>query len=190
MRIKIVGMAILVAAVVLSACSRSIPVVTPQMDAQLMRSLQAGQAVLDCQTACSLSWASDLNRFARLDAQSDWHGLAIGVMQDGYASDLAYYYLGRAAEGLGADQAALRYYRVSGAIATGPNSALKCNGDLNLCNGVTLPDALYARIQTVEANLAARQAEAAHANKPKPRPVHKPALPAADEWIEPPPVTR
>ncbi len=65
--------------------------------------------------------------------------------------------------------------------------------------------AARAGIQTVEANLAAKQAEAerlAEADKPAPtikkthyRPAHKPAPQAtpqsgADQWIEPPPVTR
>jgi hypothetical protein len=191
----------MLASIALSACDKSIPVVTPEMDTQLMSSLQAGQTVLNCQIECSLSWAADLHNFAQLDAQSDWHGLAIKIMQDGYASDLAYYYLGHASEGLGADQAALRYYRISGAIATGANNALKCNSNgINLCNGVALPDALYGRIQTVEADVANKQAEAerqAAANAPPVkktyhRPVHKPvaAPQTTDQWIEPPPVTR
>jgi hypothetical protein len=194
----------MLASIALSACDKSIPVVTPEMDTQLMSSFQAGQTVLNCQIQCSLSWAADLHSFAQLDAQGDWHGLAIKIMQDGYASDLAYYYLGHASEGLGADQAALRYYRISGAIATGQNNALKCNNGgsgFNLCNGVALPNDLFGRIQTVEADLASKQAEAEReteanappARKTKHRTTHKPAAPPtsdADQWIEPPAVTR
>jgi hypothetical protein len=177
--------------------------ITPEMDAQLMSTFEAGQITLDCQINCSGSWGGGLQNLGQLDAQGDWHDLAIQVMKIGYENDLAYYYLGHAAEGLGYYDAALQYYRISGAASTGSDPRLKCAGGgfSNLCNNVSLPNDLYARMQTVQNDIASQQAaqEAAQEAADTPTVVvhhrkHIPttqtaAAPPPPSWIDPPPVT-
>ncbi len=172
-------------------------------DAQIMNDLRSGQALLDCQIGCAGTLGKNLMNLAQLDAKGDWHDLAITVIDIGYENDLEYYYLGHAAEGLGFYAAALKYYRISQAEATGSDSRLRCDGDgfTNLCNGVSLPNDLYARMQTVQNDIASQQAaqEAAQEAADTPTVVvhhrkHIPttqtaAAPPPPNWIDPPPVT-
>jgi hypothetical protein len=140
-----------------------------------------------------------------MNAAHDWHDLAIGVMQVGYQTDLGYFYLGRAAQGLGADQAAIRYYEIAAAISQGSNPGLKCKGVFDTCDGIAMPYILVTLIQQSQADLQKRQAEAAaveeantentavkrkhHVRKPATKP---PAIqqPSDIPLVEPPPVTR
>jgi hypothetical protein len=48
-----------------------------------------------------------------LHDSAQWEALATQVLKDGYGDDLRWYFLGRAAEGLGLCEAAVRYYRIS-----------------------------------------------------------------------------
>jgi hypothetical protein len=48
-----------------------------------------------------------------LHDSAQWEALARQVLKDGYGDDLRWYFLGRAAEGLGLCEAAERYYRIS-----------------------------------------------------------------------------
>ena len=48
-----------------------------------------------------------------LHDSAQWEALATQVLKDGYGDDLRWYFLGRAAEGLGLCDAAERYYRTS-----------------------------------------------------------------------------
>lgn len=176
----------------LASCEAKYATMTPELQAQLLEQMRNGQAVLDCDIACAGTWGGNLQELRYRDATQNWIGLGTLVMQIGFQNDLAYYYLGRASEGLGADAAAIKYYRIAGAIATAPpGTAHKCNPAYNLCNGLRFPQDLIPRIQTATANLQRQQSPRA-----APRPVQQPAstqarTATADEnWITPPPVTR
>jgi len=195
----------------LTACGEQVAVVTPEMQAAMMSQLRSGQADLDCWIACSGTWGGDLSELNKRYIVGDWTGLGTLVMQIGFQSDLAYYYLGRSAEGLGAPEAALRYYRISGALATGADRRYKCFGVFNLCNGLSFPQDLYPRIQVVENEINRSRPVVARKPAPKPKPtiasasnnaspsapakqpaptVAPASAPAQDEaWIDPPPVT-
>ena len=182
-------------AFMLTACSAKVPTMTPELQAQLIDSMRNGQAVLDCNLACAGTWGASLQELQLRYATQDWTGLGTLVMQIGFQNDLAYYYLGRASEGLGADAAALRYYQIAGAIATAPGVGHKCNSAYNLCNGLRFPQALFPRIQTVSANLQRQQQPQQPpplrtATRSAPQPVAAPARAADENWITPPPVTR
>jgi hypothetical protein len=177
------------------------PTVTPEA----RNEFAGGSVILNCQLSCSLSWILARPQLSLLYAQQQWQPLADKVVQIGYVNDLEYFYLGRAAEGLGYYDAALKYYRISGGASTsgGPNSALHCRTQLsNNCDGINLPADLYPRIASVQAAIDAKnhpvytnsesdesnteQAEAQppkhHKHKPKPQP-------SQQEWETPPPVT-
>ena len=169
----------------LASCEVKFSNMTPEIQAQLLQSMRNGNAVLDCNLACAGTWGGNLNEMRHRYAAQDWVGLATLVMQIGFQNDLAYFYLGRASEGLGSDAAALKYYRIAGAIATGPTMAHKCNSTYNLCNGLRFPQDIITRMQIASANLQRQQAPRA-----APRPVQVQARPADENWITPPPTTR
>lgn len=120
-----------------AACA-PLQTVTPDFRAQTMTTLQAGAISLDCTVACSWNWVTERERLRALDAAGDWESLALKVVQVGYQKDLAYYYLGRASEGLGYRDAALRYYRESYTLATGTMQGPQCRSVAGGCMGVDL----------------------------------------------------
>jgi hypothetical protein len=68
---------------------------------ELLRRLQAGEPMLDCRLACLDAWRANRATALVLIETRRWRELAVLVMQTGYTDDLTYFYLGRAAEGLG-----------------------------------------------------------------------------------------
>lgn len=105
---------------------------------EIIDTLQSGSIRLECTLPCAWTWGNERARLRTLDASGNWESLAIEVAQIGYQKDLAYYYLGRAAEGLGHRDAARRYYYESYALATGSQSGPKCRSVADDCNGVDL----------------------------------------------------
>jgi len=120
---------------------------TPDFRAQSMTKLQAGLISLDCTVACSLNWVTERERLRALDGAGDWESLALKVVQIGYQKDLAYYYLGRASEGLGYRDAALRYYRESYTLATGTMHGPQCRSVAGGCMGVDLLAVLPVKLK-------------------------------------------
>jgi len=137
----------------------------------------------------------------------DWEELAVTVLQIGYQNDLSYFYLGRAAEGMKGYDAALKYYRISGALATGPSSRHRCYS-VETCDGFRFPQDLGPRIAAVQSKLNIRKAGSAKKSdassssqtsaksaSSKDEWVDPPAASKSkaaddDEWITPPPVVR
>ena len=86
-----------------------------------------------------------------LHDSAQWEELAKQVLKDGYGDDLRWYFLGRAAEGLGLCVAAERYYRTSRERST--SFWTRCLGIA--CLGFELPQVLDERAAAVEAMRAA-----------------------------------
>jgi hypothetical protein len=134
---------------VLSGCYTTFERVTPEMKSAFAK----GDVVLDCQLQCELTWFDIRPRLAVLHDLEKWRELADEVIRLGYLNDLAYYYLGRAAEGLRHYDAALKYYRASAGVnkAPGLTGAGRCNSrGQGACNGLNLPADLQPRIVAVE----------------------------------------
>ena len=72
------------------------------------------------------------------DTQS-WGALANIVLSIGYNNDLAYYYLGRSAEGMGLLDVAKIYYQKG-------TASRPCDGLINVCDGFVIPKELEQRI--------------------------------------------
>jgi hypothetical protein len=88
-----------------------------------------------------------------LHDSGQWAALATQVLEDEYGDDLRWYFLGRAAEGLGLCDAAERYYRTSR-----ERSASFWTRCLSIaCLGFRLPEILDERMATVEAMRSAGQ---------------------------------
>jgi hypothetical protein len=197
----------------LIGCATKVATLTPQLEAQMHQDLINGQAVLDCNLGCSGSFGYARSRLRTLYISENWPALGTLVMQIGYQGDLPYYYLGRAAEGQGAYEAAKKYYEIAGFVATSPMAQGKCGGSINVCDGFSFPRDIYPRLRMVQAEIARSQMVAQRPvyNSPAPavlvsqsQPVARPAPPVVHptqpkpagslteeaDWVRPPPVTR
>lgn len=113
---------------------------------QVISELATGQLRLTCEVSCSGSWRLSRATLKGLYQNRVWQELAVAVAHVGYNADLAYFYLGRAAEETGSPRAAELYFRL--ALAT----ASKCDGWLlNGCDGVKLPAEAAAALARVAA---------------------------------------
>jgi len=98
---------------------------------EIIAALQSGQIRLGCEIGCAATWSLARKGLKGLHGNGLWQDLATEVARIGFNTDLAYFYLGRAAEGLGQAGAADTYYRL--ALA----SPRKCDGMLfDSCDGV------------------------------------------------------
>lgn len=109
---------------------------------EVTRELEAGQIRLDCDWSCSASWNGARNKAAGLYRSELWADLAAEVVRVGYGSDLTYFYLARAAEGLGRKAAAETYYRL--ALAAGNQCAGRV---VNLCDGIEVASQAQAGLK-------------------------------------------
>ncbi len=82
-----------------------------------------------------------------LHANEQWEALARAVLNDNYGDDLRWYYLGRAAEGLGLCDTALHYYEISREMSK--EFKTHCFGGDWVCS-VDLPAALVDRLNAIE----------------------------------------
>jgi hypothetical protein len=105
--------------------------------------LASGQVRLTCGVSCSGSWGATRRKAKALHDNQLWTDLAIEVGRVGFESDLTYFYLARAAEGLGHTDAAVTYYRLS------LSGVHKCAGALNVCDGFNLPSDALARLDRI-----------------------------------------
>ncbi|HVJ55192.1 MAG TPA: hypothetical protein VM689_22215 [Aliidongia sp.] len=159
-------------------------------DDQAIEMLRSGNASLDCGTDCAGSWSRARPELSRRLAAGDWRGLAALVLQTQYRQDLGYYYLGRAAEELGAGNAALRYYRTALSLTTGTAPEVRCATSKEGCDGASLPNDEVLHIQMAQGGLGRRPAVARAQPKPGSAPAGTATAPAADGWVDPPPANQ
>jgi Zn-dependent protease with chaperone function len=110
-----------------------------------------GQARLGCGNDCAIKFQNEKDDLKKLHAQRNWEGLARTVLDIGYRQDIAWHYLGLAAEGLGYPAVARQYYGQAVEAAKRPET--HCEGSIfNLCNGIRLP----AEAETALSRLGSR----------------------------------
>ena len=186
----------------LAGCAQKYQAVTPQIQATMLGDLKAGKLVLDCTLNCMLTWHQKVANLQALDLAEQWNDLAVQVMQIGYRQDLAYYYLGQAAQGLGYHEAAITYYRFADALATGQTIVDQCASQANQfsdpCQGVDIAsvtpvlikasqDVLVEQKRQQDAAAAAQQYSAPPPQKPPPKPRQPAATAPQQQWNLPPP---
>ena len=177
----------------LAACATVGPYPRHETDEQALEQVRTGQAVLDCTQSCASAWRQSRSELLTRYNGNEWRELALLVTQINYRQDLAYFYLGRAAEGLGENAAALVYYRTAEALATGTADEAKCASSSDGCNGLSLLTEVLTRTQIVDATRG-RSAGAARrqqrARQDSGQPATTPGQPAGDNWVDPPPVNQ
>ena len=109
-------------------------------------SFNRGEIRLTCDTACSGSWGSSRRKAKSLFDNELWTDLVAEVTRVGHRVDLTYFYLGRAAEGLGKFEAAYTYYRL--ALATD----YKCAGFVNNCDALNVTVEAKAGLHRLQVN--------------------------------------
>jgi len=155
----------------------------PDFDKQLWAQFTAGTAVLDCEAQCSSDYVHrQRDIWTRYDAQ-DWRGLALAVLHTGWHRDITYFFLGAAAQGLGYFEAADRYYRTSGSLASGARAMDKCASIYELCGPLSLPQDIYPRLTAVD-NLLTSQGK--HVDRASPVPGSRSTTPPQGSWVDPP----
>ncbi len=164
----------LASAIALSACANKYEALTPDIQAKMMDDLKQGNLVLDCGAKCTFTWIAKVDQIHQLDTAERWQDLAQAVMQIGYGQDLSYYYLGQAAQGLGYQDAAIKFYKWSYALNTGQDPLQKCaslaSQSHDPCQGVDLASSIPVLIKASEDVLAQQAAAAAAAEAPAPKP--------------------
>ena len=115
-------------------------------DSEFSEELGAGTLRLTCGVSCSGSWGIYRQRMKSSHDQELWLDLGKQAYSIGHESDLGYYYLGRASEGVGHYKAALTYYTLA-------KSAFKCGGIINVCDGLVFPTDIDRRIQNLPSSI-------------------------------------
>lgn len=181
MRITRILILLMTFAALLSACAQKFDTMTPEIRAKMRDDLKAGNLTLDCTVNCLLTWNNQVGALHALDIAEQWDDLAIRVMQIGYRQDLAYYYLGQAAQGLAYHEAAIKYYRYAQALATGQSSMDQCAHAVELqnpCEGVDIASVVPVLIKVSQNALA---------KSTKSTKLTKKAAPAGPNWAVPAP---
>ncbi len=97
---------------------------------------KTGTAIFTCRLECGFGFATRKADWRKLHEQKSWRELALSVMSVGYLSDLSYFLLAEAANGLAFKDAARLYYQR--ALDTGKQYG--CAGGLgNTCEGFDVP---------------------------------------------------
>jgi predicted Zn-dependent protease len=92
---------------------------------------RTGTAKFECRVQCAFSYSNRKGDWKKLHERQNWRELAVSVMQVGYLSDLSYFMLAEAAQGLGLKEAAAVYY--GRAVEAGKDFG--CGGPLSSCEG-------------------------------------------------------
>jgi hypothetical protein len=143
--------------------STGIQTSTGEQATNVIAVFERGEARLNCELSCSGAWGSARRQAKRLYEQDLWNDLAIEVAKVGFKADQTYFYLGRAAEGLGHTEAARTYYKL------GLASSYKCAGIVNNCDGLVFPNEITAGINRLPAPVKPEQpAVASTSNLPAP----------------------
>jgi hypothetical protein len=135
--------------------STGIQTFTGEQVTNVIEVFERGNARLNCDTLCSGAWGSARIQAKRLYEQGLWNDLAIEVARVGFKAEQTYFYLGRAAEGLGYAEAARTYYKL------GLASRFKCAGFFNTCDGLDLPNEILAGINRLPAPFKAEKSAVA-----------------------------
>jgi S1-C subfamily serine protease len=102
--------------------------------------LRSGSIRLNCESLCALRWKANSQHLKALHDNKLWTDLSNQVRDLDHLSDLSYYYLGRAAEGLGHTDAAMVYYRLALTYLH------RCDGWLSECDGFDFPKDIRVRL--------------------------------------------
>jgi hypothetical protein len=172
-----------------AGCGTKFDQMSPAAQQDIIPSFQQGRTELDCQMACSWQWLQNRRFFNAMYNAGDWSDLALGVSKVGFQEDLAYFWLGRAAEGQGYTTAAIHYYQLANVLTRTPNSISHCINVIGEhCFGIDVLRQSFDRIKFLQrSNPVVFQPPPPRYMPPPVSPPPRPAPPNADTTLESPP---
>ncbi len=135
------------------SCSPKYTSVSPELHTQMMQDLKAGTAKLDCEFECAWSWIDSFRTLVAMYNSQQWEKLAALTIQIGHTKDISYFFLGRAAESLGYNDAAVKYYQQSLSLYRDSIRNHHCR-DVGNCGGLDLAAILPKRIAEAKSSIA------------------------------------
>ncbi len=113
---------------------------------------KSGNIVLPMGTIEAAEWTINRQNAYDLLAAGRWRELADLVQRKAINNDLAWYYLGRAAEGLSQTDLARTYYQRSVDRTKSGKYSHRCQGKvMSMCDGFDFPDVAQARLASLQA---------------------------------------
>ena len=103
-----------------------------------------GKVRFDCIVTCSFKFGYNRGQLKSYYESKNWVLLAEKIYELQQESDLSYYYLAQASEGLGYPEAALIYYNLA------LHDTNKCKGILNVCDGFNFPNDINLRVALIQ----------------------------------------
>ncbi|MBF0560573.1 MAG: hypothetical protein HQL37_00890 [Alphaproteobacteria bacterium] len=97
-----------------------------------------GTVQLDCGASCSDTFAARRPAMLAMYRSNDWVRLSREVVTIGYDQDLAWFYLGQSAQGLGLGDAAVKYYLYA------METPSKCLDEM--CDGFIFPERIERQL--------------------------------------------
>jgi S1-C subfamily serine protease len=144
---------------VLASCASTVVDTTDQATVARFDAFKTGNVVLPMGTLEAAEWTINRQSAYDLLAAGRWRELADLVQRKGINNDLGWYYLGRAAEGLGDTDLARTYYQRSIDRTKSGKYSHRCQGKvMSMCDGFDFPDVTQARLASLQAAAPAEPA--------------------------------
>jgi S1-C subfamily serine protease len=140
----------------LAGCASTVVDTTDQATVARHEAFKSGNVTLPMGTLEAADWTINRQNAYELLAASRWRELADLVQRKGINNDLAWYYLGRAAEGQGQGELARIYYQRSIDRTKSGKYSHKCQGKVvSMCDGFDFPDVAQTRLSSLQASAPA-----------------------------------
>ena len=142
----------IVGSLLLAGCASTVVDKADSATVARFEAFKSGNVTLPMGTLEAADWT--INRPAAYDllASEQWRELADLVQRKGINNDLAWYYLGRAAEGLGDSSLARTYYQRSIDRTSSGKYSARCEGAvMSTCDGFEFPDVAQTRLSSLQA---------------------------------------
>ena len=109
-----------------------------------LKEVLTGKVRFDCVVTCSFKFGYNRGQLKSYYDSKNWTLLAEKIYDLQQQSDLSYYYLAQASEGLGYPEAALIYYNLA------LHDTNKCKGLLNVCDGFNFPNDINLMVAVIQ----------------------------------------
>jgi hypothetical protein len=139
-----------------SGCITSRSTVDTATRDRILSVVQSGRVNIVCGIWCAADFSVNRARLRQYYTAGNWADLGILVIRINYRSDLAYYFLGAAAEGLNSLDAAIAYYETARAIAARRTFGDVCAGITDTCEGINFGVGLEQQILGLRSAMARR----------------------------------
>ena len=136
----------------LAACASTAVDTTDAATTARHDAFKSGNVILPMGTIEAADWTINRQAAYNLLAAGRWRELADLVQRKGINNDLNWYYLGRAAEGLGEAELARVYYQRSIERTKSDKYSHRCQGKvMSMCDGFDFPDVAQTRLGALKA---------------------------------------